>query len=139
MNRDEILSMPEGREMDVLIFDRVFGKTAHIISENDEWEFTGDRDWLSTGQAYFIDKEDNGNAYELLRYSSNVFAAWKVVEEMCKRKYRYEIGGNFAGLGNNYAAFDDQDWADRNPLYKSYGVDVPLAICRAALLAVMED
>lgn len=71
-------------------------------------------------------------------YSISIIDAWSIVLQMGAKHFRYEIGGGFMGSNKNYAAFDNEMLADSNPLFKVWANTAPLAICRAALLAVME-
>jgi hypothetical protein len=58
---------------------------------------------------------------------------------MMSLSYRYNLRGNFEGDRLHVAAFDNQDWADSNPLWKSgYCKTLPHAISVAALLARLD-
>jgi hypothetical protein len=110
MTRDEILNMPAGREIDALIANRVFGMR--------------------------IDKTFTALVWIPASYSTNIAVAWMVVEKM------KIIGHNFRmvqyAYNRTYATFendlDSDNWIEANGEYCT-----PLAICRAALLAVMGD
>lgn len=82
----------------------------------------------------------DGYKTQIPNYSTDISAAWEVVEKMMNKKYRYVFRGNFEGDGLHWAAFDQQEWADSNPPWQSNLCEsLPLAICRAALLAVREE
>lgn len=104
MIRDEILNMPAGREMDLLIDDKVFGMVN-----------------LSTGKLLESDLLPN--------YSTDLSAAWEVMEKFSVFNFEFcrENGkGSACAIVNEN--LDNAVIADA----------VPLAICRAALLAVMK-
>jgi len=71
-------------------------------------------------------------------FSTDISAAFEVIQKMHEMKYKYTLHGYFMGAELQIATFDHQDWADANPLYKAVSDSAPLAICRAALLAVMK-
>jgi hypothetical protein len=120
MTREEIENMPAGREMDALIAEKVF---------------TGD-------YPRSIDSA-NGLQRTFPFFSKDVSAAWKVVEKVQQIDPHWSPGINW-----------DDDDGDGNPMWIAsftyYGEDekdfkvnevwdksAPLAICRAALLAVI--
>ena len=108
MTKGEIMQL-EGRELDVAVAQAIW-----------EWKL-------------------NPKLVGLPFYSSDISAAWMVVEKMMKLGYRYVLRGNFEGNGLHWCGFDQQEWADLNPLWQCKPCDsLPVAICRAALLA-MED
>lgn len=113
MNREEILNMPAGRKMDALIDGALFdcnGGEFSILS-----------------------------VYILPDYSTCIEDAWQIIKAMKVKHFRFVLGGYFMGLNQTWAAFDNEQWADSNPLYKAFADDTPLAICRAALLATLEE
>ncbi len=121
MTREEILNMPAGREMDALIAEKVMGFT-QVRLFRDVW--TGCLD---------------GQRKVIPHYSKDISDACEVIKEMHRNKYQYTLRGYFMGDEQHIATFDNQDWADKNPLYKAHGATAPLAICRAALLTTLED
>lgn len=120
---DEILSMPAGREMDALIFEHVFGAEK------------------GTFPVYAPMKSELGDymVRPIQEYSSDISAAFEVVDKMRQNKFQYTLRGYFMGVEQRIATFDNQDWADANPLYKARGDTAALAICRAALVAVSQQ
>jgi len=112
MNREDILNMPEGRELDALVAEKIFG----ITKKHWDFEFT------------------------LRHYSTDISAAWEVVEKMCdgdKNKfmiYRFGFGPKKPKI--RWRVSWGQGW--ENLLSYCDAESAPLAICRAALLAVME-
>jgi hypothetical protein len=142
MIRDEILNMPAGKEIDALIAEKVMGwhKADHH----------GRECWLDANKGYqrgiasgngFEDDED----FHLLHWhpSESILWAWEVIEKMQEIDSHWSPGVNW-----------DDDDGDGNPMWvasftyygeseKDFRVNevwdksAPLAICRAALLAVM--
>jgi hypothetical protein len=141
MTRDEILNMPAGKEIDALIAEKVMG-----WHKGDSY---GREVWLDTDERYqrgiarengFEDDED----FHLLHWhpSESILWAWEVIEKMQEIDSHWSPGVNW-----------DDDDGDGNPMWVAsftyYGEDesqfqqnevwdksAPLAICRAALLAV---
>ena len=126
MNRKDIENMPEGREMDALIAGYVMGYDDKFDVKRIPW------------------------------FSVDIAAAWMVVEKICiltpedcwtgpKLQINYDNPGHVL-LDNAYeVVFDYLDSLDGvHPNYNGAqstvgkGNSAPLAICRAALLAVME-
>jgi len=123
MTRDEILKLEAGRELDALIAEKVMGlpvvelKDAPCPYCGSEMRFCGARSWCSDC------REWRHSPYK--EYSDDIAVAWEVVEKMehCmiyKHDDSYEC--EYAG---QYLDSVEADTA-------------PLAICRAALLAVTE-
>ena len=108
MNRDEILNMPAGRGMDEMVTQKIF--------------------------------MTDGFWHGVKDYSTDISAAWEVVEKMCdgdKNKfmiYRFGFGPKKPKI--RWRVSWGQGW--ENLLSYCDAESAPLAICRAALLAVME-
>lgn len=128
--------MPAGREMDKAISRYIFGNTKFCCKDYDD--------------DYHAIKEPNGCFvnYELVpRYSTDIAAAWQVVEQVTKTQcddtgsfYVFKIVkkhhkwctyikhplwmGIHNELGKNYE------------MYQAYADTAPLAICRCALKAM---
>jgi len=112
MNNDEILNMPAGREMDVLIAGAIFGN----VKNSWDWEFT------------------------LPSYSTNISAAFDVAEKL-SAEWDFAIVNN-----QNFGKYPDLHYGfrlqalDEDSHIKTIfalGETAALAICRAALLAVV--
>lgn len=141
MNRDEIINMPAGREMDVAIAESVFGfdVSRHV------WTHTKKDDYGLTNSAYTrrvwlpqdsVPKETIITTYDAVEnYSTDIAAAREVMERM-QITHRVEI----VQLG-----FPPVRWRVMFfTAYLSEGVEakaetVQLAICRAALLAMVVE
>jgi len=98
MTRDEILAMKPGRELDALIAEKVMGWS---------WGIIGDL---------------------IPAYSTDISAAWEVVEEM----------GDCLHLRQHGEQGEWEAWFCGYPNSKAHGETAPEAICKAALLAVMD-
>jgi hypothetical protein len=118
MTRKEILNMPMGREMDALIAEKIFGYNRVYYNEKIVANL------YPTGAGCFVE----GEAHE---YSTDISAAWEVVEKL------HELG-YFLGLYRD--GFKKCIWEiDIGADIELTDNTAPLAICRAALLAVMEN
>jgi len=133
MTRDEILNMPAGRELDALVVTQVL-----------RWELFEDNSFSTPKTIARTVIEDlfmwwnhpNVSSGDTpFSPSTNIADAWRVVEQE-------------PALGLWYVT---QDWDDGNEKYNAgmlmdqcimadaYAETAPLAICRSALLAVMEE
>ena len=117
MTRDEILKMSAGREMDALIAEKVT-----------------ELSWI------IFDGKDPAADELTPEYSTNIAVAWQVVEKMREKEFEF-----FAEWKTEKAVnrSNSQPWACFSPEDETRPFDaaaetMPLAICRAALLAVME-
>jgi len=127
MSRDEILNMPAGREIDALVAEKVMGW--HLATDKDGWKkWVDEYDCFMRGMKqddspFSEDDED----FNLLHWhpSESILWAWEVVEKLAF----YQIITKANGAG--YSA--------RVNSIRCEAPTAPLAICRAALLAVMEN
>lgn len=130
MTRDEILNMPAGREMDVLIAEDIMGlklwygdPTGFNITEN-----------ITYWQTEYVDN-DGEYCVTCPRYSTNISAAWEVMERL---KIITKVAGTNTiriyptlGIGVNIMGLNEpEEWIVADT--------ASLAICRAALLTVLE-
>jgi len=123
MTREEILRMKASPELDRLVAERVMG-----------WR-EGQKETLQSlkcGIGILGEKA-------LPRYSTDIAEAWKVVDKMLDGGWACEI----YSPNNPYALEDTDKWAvvfARCELldHRAEASSAPLAICRAALLAVLE-
>ena len=120
MNRNDILTMEAGREMDELILVHVF--------DYEKLPYPAEPKFQKPT------KDGVECAYHINRYSTDISAAWDVVKEMSAKGYWCYMG-TLSSV--SYAVFTHESLI---PLEKGRAsvYDLPLAICRAALLAVME-
>jgi hypothetical protein len=127
MTRDEIENTPAGKEMDALIAREIFGMTI-------DKTFKGE--WV-VNPSYYVGSlgESRARGWAPKPYSTDIAAAWQVWEKLVEME-RYPTlhqGPDENDDSNTYAYIELVNPADIN----AWADTVPLAICRAALLAVM--
>ena len=111
--------MPAGREMDALIRQYVFGQTP----PRKNGELT--RSWV------------DGYLCEDTFYSTDIAAAWEVVEKLKMAIVPLESPDGWASHDNQ--SFDIiHGYYERPVVDWASATTAPLAICRAALLAIIE-
>lgn len=116
MTRDEILAMPAGREMNALIVEKVMKWNVKVTLKD-----------------YVI---------EYPRYSTDIAAAWQVIEKLAHEPYSWDIKSvNLIGGKLNWFVCYWGDGSKPGTIldWYTYCDSLPLAICRVALLAVMEQ
>ena len=144
MNENEIRNMEAGRGLDALVAERVM--RIAIMSDERKRTAAWGHGKSSPGNVkavngVFIYYNDRGGIKKVEqafhRYSTNIAAAWEVVEKMRERGLDVSIANrehNTWGVDfwRTVKRGEDRCWfGDAGAL--------PLAICRAALLAVMGD
>lgn len=117
MTRDEILKLEAGRELDALVAEKVMGYPKEIISINGSVK-SPNGDWM---------------VREIDEYSTDISAAWEVAEKLGS----FWIDHTVSDLGIDVEFFTSLDHSKERLV--ATADTAPLAICRAALLAVMED
>ncbi|MEC0241996.1 hypothetical protein P4H66_19520 [Paenibacillus dokdonensis] len=146
MTREEIMALEPGRELDAMIAEALFGwrkikgpqydydgpcesndvlLPPTITSEEEAFRFMPPRGVIP--YTYFLNH----------KWSTDISAAWEVVEKMCHESlafsfrldYHYVL--HFARFIHNDSSYELEDGE-----YKSRSA--PEAICKAALLAVMD-
>ena len=133
MTRDEILNMQAGRELDALISMHIFGKNPEL-----RMDFTTKTSTelciahYSYSAPVHVFKTQDGYFSVLPRYSTDIAAAWQVVEKLRETMYFVSISAS-ADCGASWLC----EWttADTAIDFVRAGT-MPLAVCRAALLAV---
>lgn len=132
--------MPAGREMDALIAEKVI-RWEVFYGEYKGYELLDDE----IAQGYPPEEEVDGVPFEIPNYSTDIAAAWEVVEQMrntpCKDgdHYCFEL---FAT--NKWAAVFKHHLGEMVPeegfkdfeYFMATAETAPLAICRAALKAM---
>jgi len=118
MTREEVLALAPGRELDALVAEKVMG-----------WEY---KDAIySWGEVLRPSQWIKPNGWPVDRvscYSTDISAAWEVVEEM----------GDCLHLKQHGEQGEWEAWFCGYPNSKAHGETAPETICKAALLAVME-
>lgn len=122
------IAMEAGRELDALIAEKVMGWSYKPY-------YNGGGEWVKDGRKVAFGGFDGGS---LPRYSTDIAAAWLVVEKM----------GNWHGFdflvqmlqprgSNTYeAGWYEQDYDGFQPRATGDADTVPLAICLAALKTI---
>jgi len=142
MTRDEILNMPAGREMDALVAEKVMGwinveKTTWSNFRADGTRFGGGEELRGTPPNHY---DINPVMYPVKNYSTDIAAAWQVVEKMQAAHEWYFHFGNKLYIFNIVDDNGEPEEDHRITLVAhNTSHTAPLAICRAALLAVMEE
>ena len=124
MTREEILNMRAGREMDALIAEKVM---QHWVK----------RDVIMWQEGIKRKEEYSEGFTTLAHYSTDIADAWTVVEKMKSKHFRmYYKSAPFQKDDN-----EPLGWTCSMSGFEfmpEHADTAPLAICRAALLAVME-
>jgi hypothetical protein len=140
MTRDEILKMEAGAELDALIAEKVM--EWHLVIDNDGWKHWDDKD---NHFAAGINQDEESKIYEdeedlhILHFhpSMSILWAWEVVEKLIELgetitlKYEKEFTGK--GMAWYLYTTKGAGWS-----YDTFSETPQLAICRAALIAMME-
>jgi len=116
MTREEILKLEPGPELDRLIAERVMG-----------WKNHEDFNFGPGGQIW-RDKR-------VWSPSTDIATAWEVIETLREKKFVIDILGS---LEDFIVKIWNENESEGLSIAKASAEQAPLAICRAALLAVME-
>ena len=134
MDRDEILNMPAGREMDALVAEKVMGW--HIETDDSGWGHWADANghWGAGINQDDTDDYEDDEDFHILHWhpSQSIKWAWEVVEQVTK-KSKFTVIEIRGGNELYQIAF----WYPLKDSWHAEGL-LPLAICRAALLTVCE-
>ena len=130
MNRDEILNMPAGREMDTLVAEKIMGWERGNISALPQ----GDIPVWHTGEG------KGWKTHQSINWSPStvINSAWEVVEKILEKPCSINVQTEFHSDGNHSSCFIHPYPRGTTNLIMGHGSTAPLAICRAALLAVMD-
>jgi hypothetical protein len=115
--------MEAGRELDALVAEKVMGIKAYRVNQDME-VFTNRRQFLDKGDYWYTPSKDATHA--LPYYSTDIAAAWLVVEKMRGPDFRLNKDGDWVCCFGGTITFCGE------------GDTAPLAICLAALKAVSE-
>lgn len=121
MTRERIEQMPAGREIDMRIAEMLHG-SYH------DWQSC---EWCLSEERGYAKGETASNVHGQ-RYSTDIAAAWQVIEKMRNEGWFFDIGDEVE-TPEIYVRFHRQDGASL-----VIADTAPLAICRAALIATME-
>ncbi len=147
MTRDDILNMTAGRQVDALIISKVMG-WKFAVHNADKYFSKPDK----TGNIWVVPYGDK-NSFGNWSPSTDIAAAWEVTDKInrmiaenileLENDYNYltlECVGYTSGYAASFDCLLDHEWFEdiTNYKYAARADTAPLAICRAALLAVME-
>ncbi|GAB7057397.1 hypothetical protein JCM16163A_41460 [Paenibacillus sp. YK5] len=119
LSREEILAMPSGRELDVLVAEKVMRGTAHTYVFNNK-----------TINGMMVPIENGTRISRIPHYSTDISAAWEVVEKMKRNDWVFVINS----ISEEWTALF---YLDRIHEHEVTCNSAPEAICKAALLAIM--
>jgi hypothetical protein len=131
MTREEILNMPAGREMDALIAKKVMGWSA----DPEGYWLDRKNEYADTGWGLFKqDETKNHPACKEYNPSADIRAAWEIVVAMEEKDIWFELANVVPN--SDPIVYEAKFIGGRDGAYACEDT-APLAICRAALLAVM--
>ena len=138
MNRDNILKMEAGPEMDLLVAPLVGWDHSHDYNEcEDDW-YTYCRN--CGDEPRFSERENDCEVPP--RYSTNIASAWEIVDKLKQSGFLVIRLSTGDILGNQWQFHCSDKWRevthDGDKDYFANAATAPLAICRAALL-ILED
>lgn len=120
MTRDEILTMEAGAEMDALVATKVMG-WIQASTQSSVW-----LTWYPPG-------EHSKARLSPPPFSTDIAAAWEVVKRIIGTTKRCpQVRWISEAMSHEWHC--DMEWGA-----EAYAPTAPLAICRAALIAVMEE
>ena len=134
MMRDEILNMPAGRGMDALIAEKVMG--IDLSQECGGEMYDEDSNYWSCTSCSKEGgwNEDFQHTIQPQHYSNSINAAWGVVEKLCN-----ESGCDIVKVCKRDPELLRGEWScNLGRGFEAFGDTAPLAICRTALLSVLE-
>jgi hypothetical protein len=126
-----VREMEAGREMDALIAEKVMGAKWLPIPPGYEalYHPRGDgRAWA----ARYIETHEGGTEDACPHFSTDIAAAWLVVENMVARCWKLDVQNRFAPTWGCHVHFAAPNYSKVFETADS----APLAICRAALVAI---
>ena len=149
MRSAEIDALPTGRELDVLVAEKVFGEAKPSGNPINTGSISGIWNCFESwgGQAWTAEfsRETHDWCFVPRPFSIDIAAAWEVVEKVWERipktpygvyrflLNRYDYNGSYVC---EFALDEQGDWRTHSV---GKADTAPLAICRAALKAVMKE
>lgn len=122
-----------GRELDALIAEKVMGGKAFPARQPTREGSYGTREYDLTQEPVFDWIPPSGILSELPEFSTDIAAAWLVVEKMRDNGHLANIGHGQGDLPARRIFF--ADFISRRKRTHESAETLPLAICRAALLS----
>lgn len=128
--------MVAGRELDQKVHVHVFGRELGTKGKH-AWEpfvEKSDSKWCPhCGLLWFNENPEPDRVCEAYvgMYSTDIAAAWEVVDKMKADGWAWHVGGQYARSENPWCSFRSSEYADN--VVTKWGDTVPHAICLAAL------
>ena len=126
--------MDAGRELDEFVGERVFKLK---VERAERWWIEGERDWTDDGELVYM---EGVNVRRLPAYSTDIAAAWPVVDELRERGWHMELdnrGTDWSVLFLQYKEpMPDCPWQLVTDEVAASAPTAPRAICLAALKVV---
>ena len=136
MTHDEINAL-SGRELDALVAEKVMGMMTRL---SEGGEYIGRFDISEPGDLVYDIPDDPYGVRYVPHYSTDIAAAWLAVEKL--EQDQREILFKITRLGSSMKTLIFQaEFRECRGSFKHYWSDTataPLAICRAALMAVQK-
>jgi hypothetical protein len=141
VTREEILSMPAGRDLDVLVAEKVMGQCQHRdgYTQDDAAPFNfygltyackspgcNHRVVMGPGQRAVL-------TFGPPEYSTDIAAAWEAVDAI-RSKGVPDAAGRTVRSAVRILCDDNEALVDIGRSVSAHALTVPLAVCRAALL-----
>jgi hypothetical protein len=131
MTRDDVLAMQPGRELDALVAEKVMGWAELWTDSKNYMAYPPCEQKFTIGEA---------ERHPVWPYSTDIAAAWEVVEKI--KHMNLYIATHVPADGRITCIVDDdingELTCDEVKEYQVVADTAPEAICKAALLAVME-
>ncbi len=138
LTRDEILTMPAGREMDTLVAEHVMGQTDFTHLEQKYFEGATE-DGTDGWDGWYCPRCMNYHEKCVKNYSTHLDYAWEVVEKLKSMGINVELN---IYIGDGYSCYLGKEVPNMAGLQEiaesAHAPSMSLAICRAALLTVIE-
>lgn len=126
LTREEILAMEAGRELDALVAEQVMG-----------WKNTGKRVSLAYRAVMTMHTDKTGTYRRVPNCSTDIYGAWEVIGKI---KEKYEVAT--LDYRNKWVCYLVETITESGnldtPDIEAYGQTAPEAICKAALLAMLD-
>lgn len=140
--RGAATDLPAGRELDALVAEKVMGEA--VVEHGEEFLRNAEGLWGSRPKLTVLRPSHRPNAPDGMRrlklpaYSTDIAAAWEVVERLLSRKmYPDLVSSNYPVVWTcEVDSYSDPEAATDPWPVKACADTAPLAICRAALAAV---
>lgn len=128
MTREGILAMKPGRELDALIAEKVLGWTVFRGTTPNHYDLVDDEEYAHG----FPPEEDiKGLPYEIEEYSTRISEAWVIVPQIIGFQLQRRQTGTYTVRRNKTVnGYNRWDCVECST--------APEAICKAALLALLE-